>query len=120
LQTENQNEMKRLLFFIVGLSVVFVLGSCRKDENKDTTKPFIVVLGANPVYSDLDSTYTDAGAKAYDVQENGDTLDISKSLKVTDDINIHVKGTYKVHYNVSDAAGNKADEKNRTVIVEIF
>ncbi len=108
------------MFFIAGMLVIFAMGSCKKDENKDTTKPFIVVLGNSPVYSELDSVYTDAGAKAYDVQENGDTLDISQNLKVTNNVNIHVKGTYKVLYNVSDDAGNKADEKSRTVIVEIF
>ncbi len=112
--------MKRWLFIGAGLLVVFILGSCHKTENKDTTRPFIEVLGANPVYSNLDATYTDAGARAFDVQENGDTLDISDRLKVTNDVNIHVEGTYKVYYNVNDAAGNKADEKSRTVIVEIF
>ena len=112
--------MKRWILFLAGLSVLFVLGSCHKNENKDTTKPFIVILGSNPVYSELDSVYTDAGANAYDVQENGDTLNISDKLKITNDVNIHVAGTYKVYYNVSDAAGNKAEEKARKVIVEIF
>lgn len=112
--------MKRwICFFIIVLPVVF-LGSCQKAKNKDTTKPFIVVQGSNPVYTELDSTYTDAGAKAYDVQDNGDTLDISARLQVTNFVNIHVQNIYKVYYNVSDAAGNKADEKTRTVIVEIF
>ncbi len=109
----------RIGFFAVLLPVVF-LSSCHKAKNKDTTKPFIVVLGSNPIYTELDSTYTDAGAKAYDVQENGDTLNISSRLQVTNDVNIHKKDTYKVYYDVSDAAGNKADEKIRTVIVEIY
>ena len=108
----------------MGIPAILLLaaffGSCHKSETKDTTKPFIVIQGSNPVYSELDSTYTDAGAKAYDVQQSGDTLDISTRLKVTGDVDIHVQDIYKVHYNVSDVAGNKADEKTRTVIVEIF
>ncbi len=112
--------MKRWFGFSVILFLVVFLGSCRKAKTKDLTKPFIVMLGSNPVYTQLDSTYTDAGAKAYDVQQNGDTLDISTRIQVTNDVNIHKKDIYKVYYNVSDAAGNKADEKTRTVIVEIF
>ncbi len=112
--------MKRWIGFFAVVLLVISLGSCHKAKNKDTTKPFIVVQGSNPVYTELDATYIDAGAKAYDIQENGDTLDISARLQVTNDVNVHVKNTYKVYYNVSDAAGNKADEKTRTVIVEIF
>ena len=112
--------MKNWSPFLAGLLLLFFLGSCKKDDNKDTTKPFIVVLGSNPVYTPLDSAYVDAGAKAYDVQANGDTLDISGRLQVTNDVDIHKRGIYKVYYNVSDAAGNQADEKTRTVVVEIF
>ncbi len=112
--------MKYWIGFLFALFLVVLLGSCHKNESTDKTKPFIVVLGSNPVYTELDSTYTDAGAKAYDIQENGDTLDISDRLQVTDNVNIHKRDIYKVYYNVSDAAGNKADEKFRTVIVEIF
>ena len=113
--------MKKLLFTTSIILLVFSLWSCNKDDdNTDTTKPFIVVLGSNQVYTELDSTYVDAGAKAYDVQDNGDTLDISDRIQVTNDVNIHKRGIYHVYYNVSDAAGNKADEKTRTVVVEIF
>ncbi|UBM61793.1 DUF5011 domain-containing protein [Candidatus Sulfidibacterium hydrothermale] len=112
--------MKRLLLTATGIFLFFFLWSCKKDDNPDTTKPFIVVLGSNPVYTELDSVYVDAGAKAYDVQSNGDTLDITDRLQVTNNVNIHERGIYKVLYNVSDAAGNKADEKTRTVVVEIF
>lgn len=112
--------MKFKVSFLAGFLLLVFLGSCQKDKNKDTTKPFIVVLGVSPVYTPLDSTYTDAGAKAYDVQENGDTLDISDRLQVTNNVDIHKRGIYKVYYDVSDAAGNKADEKSRTVVVEIF
>ena len=113
--------MKRWMGFMVVALLLIFFGSCSKnDENKDSTPPFIVVLGSDPVYTELDSAYVDAGAKAYDVQENGDTLDISDRLQVTDDVDIHKRGMYKVYFNVSDAAGNKAEEKTRTVIVEIF
>ncbi len=112
--------MKRLVLFFMGTLLLVVFGSCKKEGPKDTTKPFIVVLGANPAYSELNSPYVDAGAKAYDVQQNGDTLDISDRLQVTNDVDIHKRGIYKVYYNVSDAAGNKADEKTRTVMIETF
>jgi hypothetical protein len=112
--------MKKLLFTAGVILLFFFSWGCKKDDNPDTTKPFIVVLGNNPAYTQLDSVYVDAGAKAYDVQSNGDTLDITDRLQVTNNVNIHKRGIYKVLYDVSDAAGNKADEKTRSVVVEIF
>ncbi len=113
--------MKRLIFPLTLLLVLAFSAGCQKDSgNKDTTPPFIVVLGSNPVYTELDSVYVDAGAKVFDVQQNGDTLDISDRLQVTNDVNIHKRGIYKVYYNATDAAGNKAKEKTRDVVVEIF
>jgi hypothetical protein len=115
-------KMRRFVFLLAGLAVFLLfLAACqKKTENKDTTPPFIVVLGSNPVYTELDSVYRDAGAKAYDVQSNGDTLDITDRLRVKNEVNIHKRGIYKVYYDVTDAAGNKAKEKTRDVIVEIF
>ncbi len=112
--------MKRLLFLLAASLFLIFSAGCQKKKDQDTTPPFIVVLGSNPVYTPLDSVYTDAGAKVYDVQQNGDTLDISDRLQVTNDVDIYKRGIYKVYYNATDAAGNKAKEKARSVVVEIF
>ncbi len=113
--------MKQLLFSVVLIASLIAFEGCHKEHQvADTHKPFIVIKGANPIYSALDATYHDPGAEAFDVTASGDTIDITHQLKVTDNINIHKRGTYKVYYNVSDDAGNRADEKIRNVIIEIF
>ncbi len=114
-------KMKRFILLFSFISLFVGFSGCGKNNTPvDTNKPFILIKGANPIYSQLDAVYHDPGAEAYDVTANGDTISISNLLKVTDNVNIHKRGTYKVHYNVSDNAGNQADEKIRNVIVEVF
>jgi|GEM_PF-2448114 len=60
-------------------------------------------------------TYTDAGAMATDDVDG----DLTSSIVVGGDtVDTSTPGTYTVTYNVSDAAGNAAEEVIRTVIVE--
>jgi len=111
--------MKKILFFI---TLFLLLGwGCKKSYNpKDTNKPFIIMLGDNPTYSELGKPYDDAGADAFDITATGDTINISSRLKTTNNININKVGKYAVRYNVSDTAGNAADEKTRAVFVQTF
>jgi hypothetical protein len=111
--------MKQYLLpaLIVITAIVFAIG-CKKNTG-DNNKPFIVILGYNPVYTSLGSEYLDAGAEAWDVTEAGDTVDISNRLEINNNVDINTEGDYQVKYNVSDEAGNKADEKIRTVKVVI-
>ncbi len=101
--------------------LLFLFVSCNKNDTpKDDNAPFIVVLGANPIYSELGKPYDDPGANAYDVTATGDTVDITSRLQVTDNVNINEVGKYEVRYNVSDESGNRAEEKTRTVYVQVF
>lgn len=60
-------------------------------------------------------TYTDAGATATDNFDG----DLTSSIAIGGDtVDTSTPGTYIVTYNVSDAAGNAAEEVTRTVIVE--
>ena len=84
---------------------------------EDTTAPVITLLGEDPVNLYVGETYTDAGATALD---NG-TVDLTGSIVTTftpGPVDTSVPGTFTVHYNVSDAAENPAEEVTRTVIVE--
>lgn len=100
-----------VLLFMLGLTC-----SCEKGSG-DTNKPFIVVLGPNPVYAPQHVAYEDAGAEAWDVTETNDTVNISDRLETNSNVNVEVVGEYQVTYNVSDEAGNWAEEKSRTVKV---
>ena len=80
----------------------------------DTTAPIITLLGAEDLTIEVGSTYTDAGATALDNYDN----DITNLIVVTGAVDTTTVGTYTVHFNVKDRAGNDADEIIRTVIVE--
>ena len=111
--------MRSTIFFISLFLIFFV--SCNKNDTlDDNNAPFIVVLGSNPIYSELGKPYNDPGANAYDITATGDTVDITSRLQTTDNVNINVAGKYLVRYNVSDEAGNRAEEKSRTVYVQVF
>ena len=79
----------------------------------DTSPPVITINGTNPVNVNKDSTYQDEGATATDNVDGN----ITANIVVTNPVNTSVVGTYTVRYNVSDAAGNTAMEKTRTVNV---
>ncbi len=95
------------------------MGSCKKSETGDGTIPEIVILGLNPIYWAKDIPYEDAGAIAYDVTVEGDTVDISNSIIVTNNVDVTVLGKYTVSYNVQDDSGMSAEEKVRNVEVVI-
>ena len=71
----------------------------------------------NPLVWGQDVLYVDPGAEAFDVTEAGDTVNINYRLKTTENVDVSTTGEYQVKYNVSDEAGNNADEKIRNVKV---
>jgi hypothetical protein len=79
----------------------------------DTTAPVISLNGSSYVTVEKGSVYQDAGATAYDDVDG----DLSALITTDNPVNTAVAGTYTVRYNVSDAAGNAALEKTRTVHV---
>ena len=74
----------------------------------------IANLGASDVYLSLGDPYTDAGATASD---NADG-DLTSSIVTVNPVNTNSLGTYTITYNVSDIAGNMAEEVTRTVHVK--
>ena len=82
-------------------------------------KPFIEVLGANPLNWGLGAPYEDPGALAWDITAEQDTVDISDRLVVNHNVDVSQTGSYTVTYNVSNQAGVEAEEKTRTVNVVI-
>ena len=79
----------------------------------DTVAPVITRLGLSPVTIEYGSTYSDAGATALDNVDG----DLTGSISMTGSVNTSVVGTYTLHFNVSDVAGNAATEVTRTVNV---
>ena len=79
----------------------------------DSTPPTISLLGDATVSIEAGDAYADAGATATDDVDG----DITASIVMVNPVDAAVIGTYTVTYNVSDAAGNQAQEVARTVQV---
>lgn len=83
-------------------------------EMSDTEAPVITLTGEATVEIDLGGEYTDGGATANDNVDG----DITSSIVVAgDEVNTAAAGTYTITYDVSDAAGNAAEQVSRVVKV---
>jgi len=79
----------------------------------DTVKPIITRNGAATINLTVGDAYTELGATATDNVDGN----ITSSIVTTGTVNTNSAGTYTRNYNVSDAAGNAADQVSRTIIV---
>ena len=84
-------------------------GTCGHDRPSDYAS------GDSKVTIQKGEVYEDAGAEAMDDTDG----DLSNAIEVEgEDFDSNVPGIYKITYNVTDAAGNKAVEVEREVVVE--
>ena len=84
-----------------------------KSMSANTTKPIITQIGSSSISVKTGVTYTDAGATATDDVDG----DITSRIVTVNNVDTTTAGTYTVTYNVSDTAGNAADQVVRTVTV---
>jgi len=86
------------------------------DDGADTEPPQIIINGANPAHLTVGDTYSDMGAIVSDnVDEN-----LGYTATGIEDVDTTATGTYFVHYDAADSAGNTAERKTRAVIVEPY
>ncbi len=107
--------MKKYILSLLSI-LILISYSCKKEEEaipKDNVAPVITLKGDSITQLKLGVVFTDSG---YTATDNIDG-DISSKVVVTGNVNPSVSGVYKLHYNVSDKAGNKAIEKTRTITV---
>lgn len=108
--------MKKIVYSLLFVSLLIAY-SCKKDEEtKNNSAPVITLKGSIDMIIHLDSTFTDSGFTAIDEVYG----DISSSVMVSGTVDTSKIGTYIISYNVSNVAGNKAQEKIRTVKVKRF
>ena len=79
----------------------------------DETPPSITLMGPANMTVLVNSTYIEPG---YTATDNVDG-DITSRVVVTGMVNVTKAGTYRIHYDVADDAGNPAIRQNRTVTV---
>jgi hypothetical protein len=83
------------------------------EEPPDLTPPEITLSGEEYMTWELGIPYVDPGCTAWDDKDG----DVTGNVQVSPTVDHTVAGTYILHYSVSDAAGNPAEEKTRTVKV---
>lgn len=83
------------------------------EPGEDTTPPTITLRGDAVVEVQLNANFIDPGADAVDDTDG----DITNQIVVTGSVDTTQEGSYTLHYNVQDAAGNPAQEVTRTVNV---
>lgn len=79
----------------------------------DDVAPVITLNGADSVYIEIGSTYTDAGATAMDNIEG----DITGKMVTNNQVDMTQTGVYVVTYNVQDGSGVPAPQRVRFVFV---
>ena len=80
---------------------------------EDTRPPIITLVGDASINHERGELFTDPGAIAIDPSSD----DVSEFIIVTGNVPINLSGTYTLTYNVSDACGNTAIPKIRTIII---
>lgn len=95
----------------------------RNQVDEDTIKPELSLNGESRVEVEKGQEYSDAGATAIDNKDGDLTSEIIVKItnpqgNVVYSVDTNVIGTYTIKYNVSDAAGNAADEVQRQVVVK--
>jgi hypothetical protein len=111
---KNSISMKKsgiLLSLILLMALMVGTSSCVK-EVEDNAKPYIIVLGANPTYIRLNSSFKDTGIMVTD------NYGVFKVWSDTSQLNLKQAGRYKILYYAEDFSGNVASAE-RTVIVRI-
>lgn len=86
-------------------------GCANGDDDSESGKPVITLLGDIVMTLTQGTAFTDPGATANDTEDGNITDDII----ATGTVNTSVIGAYTLAYNVTDSDGNAADEKTRTV-----
>lgn len=102
----------------VTLKATNVAGASDTSEDivviSDVGAPVITLLGDTTINIAVGGTFTDPGATATDDVGGNVTANI---VVAGDAVDVNTAGTYIITYNVSDAAGNAATQRTRTVIV---
>ena len=102
--------MKKLLYLILAVLIV----GCSDDDggNNQNSTPVITILGEANTSVVWGTTYTDAGATAFDSVDG----DITEDIITTGEVNTSVAGNYTITYTVSNSSGNSVSAIRQVAI----
>lgn len=95
-----------IIFIIVGVMVLFF-------HPKDTKISNLQIILAGDTILNIDSVYEEPGYQAIDSVDG----DITSQVKVSENINYRIAGTYEIIYSVTNSRGEKA-QVSRFVILD--
>ena len=81
---------------------------------KTNNKPVIELKGSNPLYLYKGKNYEEPGFNATDECEG----DLSKSVKITNNIDVNKVGTYSADYEVSNSIGTIAKVSRKVIVYD--
>ncbi len=107
------DEKASLEFKVISRGRINAQRALSYEEGPDTVAPVITLNGDNPMQVVIGENYVEPGVIATDNKDG----DLSNAVVISGSVNTEELGTYYITYNVSDLAGNNAEEKVREVQV---
>ena len=107
--TAELSTIQKALIAIAGIGAISALTD---DGYNDNVPPVITINGDNPATVELGSTYTDAGATAFD-EFHGDT-----PVTSSDNVDTSTVGSYTVTYTATDKDNNTATATRTVNVVD--
>ena len=104
---------KKFIAIIAAAIMVYLGINAFAQPSEDTTAPIITLNGDAIMTINVGTNFVDPGATAQDDVDGN----LTSEIVVTGDVDEDTLGTYQLRYNVSDNAGNAAEEVVRTVNV---
>ncbi len=105
-------ELSAIQKALIGLVGIVAVSNLTDDGYNDQVPPVITVNGNNPETVELGTSYTDAGATAFD-EFHGDTPVTSSGSVDTSTV-----GTYTINYSATDLDGNTATASRTVNVVD--
>ena len=105
-------ELSTIQKVLLGLVGAAAVANLTDDGYNDNVPPVITLNGSNPATVELGTTYTDAGATAFD-EFHGET-----PVSSTSDVDTSTVGSYTVTYTATDLDGNTATASRTVNVVD--
>ena len=109
---EIRAELSAIQKVLIGIVGAAALNAITDDGYDDNVPPVITVSGDNPATVELGTTYTDAGASAFDAFHGNTPVSSSGSVDTS------TVGSYTITYTATDLDGNSASATRTVNVVD--
>ena len=109
---EIRAELSAIQKALLAIAGVAAINALTDDGYNDNVPPVITINGSNPATVELGTTYTDAGATAFD-EFHGTT-----PVTSTGSVDSNVVGSYTITYTATDKDGNTASASRTVNVVD--